>query len=81
VGGAVGGGPGGWQEGVEFFGPGAGEAFDERLEVGLRIDAVIAGADEQGILPRINICGNEIFSLMFLPPIILGSSDDRNPPH
>jgi hypothetical protein len=34
-----------------------------------------------GILPRIKICGNEIFSLMFLPPIILGSSDDRNPPN
>ena len=28
------------------------------------------------ILPRIKICGNEIFSLMFLPPIILCSSDD-----
>jgi hypothetical protein len=33
------------------------------------------------MLPRIKICGNEIFSLMFLPLIILGSSDDRNPPH
>ena len=49
MGGAVCGGPGGRKEGVELARAGHGQVLDEMFEVGLRIDAVIACADEQGV--------------------------------
>ena len=49
MGGAVCGGPGGRQELVEFTWACRGQALDEMFEIGLRIDAVIARADEQGV--------------------------------
>lgn len=49
MGGAVCGGPGGRQEFAEFARTCCRQALDEILEIGLRIDAMIPGADEQGI--------------------------------
>jgi len=49
MGGAVCGGPGGRQEFAEFARTGHRQALDEILQIGLRIDAMIPGADEQGI--------------------------------
>lgn len=48
MGGAVCGGPGGRQELAEFTRTVNGQAFDEILEIGLRIDSMIPNADEQG---------------------------------
>jgi hypothetical protein len=48
VGGAVRGGPVGWQQGIELIRASHGHALDDILKVGLRIDAMIAGAAEQG---------------------------------
>jgi hypothetical protein len=52
VGGAVRGGPVVRQQGVEVARAGHGQALDDILKVGLRIDAVIARADEQGLHNR-----------------------------
>ena len=57
VGGAVRSGPVGRQQGVEFVRAGHGQALDDVLEVGLRIDAEIAGTDEQGIHDRGTFAG------------------------
>lgn len=48
MGGAVCGGPSGRQELAEFTRTGHGQALDEILKIGLRFDAMIPRADEQG---------------------------------
>ena len=57
MGGPVRGGPVGWQQGFELIRASHGQALDDILEVGLRIDAMIAGADEQGINDRRALSG------------------------